>query len=101
MTLVFTSQKTAPFICRFVAKVDSLWLPNTVVRFRALVISSGICGRLIGVGAGLIPVFRVPLPLIHRFHYIYYLHPSSRVGRIDEIVAGIACGLKCHPAPRK
>jgi hypothetical protein len=45
------------------AQAASRWLPIAVVRVRARVWSSGICGSQSGAGAGFLRVLRFPLPI--------------------------------------
>jgi hypothetical protein len=82
--------------CRARAQAFSRRLPTTAARVRARVRSCGIFVRQGGIGAGFLPLLRLPLliliPLLHSHRYL-----SSGTGIIGQLIADVPSGLSLIP----
>jgi hypothetical protein len=80
-----------------IAQAVSRWLPTTVARVRALVLSCGICGGQSGAAAGFLQVLRFPVPI-----FIPQIAPESPSSIIwgwynRSIVSAVPNGLSLAP----
>jgi hypothetical protein len=82
---------------RAIAQAVSRWLPTTVARVLARVLSSRICGGESGTGADFLRVLRFPLPIL--IPPIALLSPSSIIwGCYNRpVVAAVPSGLSLTP----
>jgi hypothetical protein len=80
---------------RAVTQGDSRRLPTAVARVRIRA-ACGVCGGQNGTGAGVLRVFRFPLPIIPPISPLSY---SPRAGTKGLLVAAVPIGPNWTPPP--